>query len=167
MWPRLARTPKPSHEAAESLRNSPTIWTTVRRKPLTGYVLDDTVIDAFAFSDRTVVATLFELTQRNIRVSVPAVTLAYAQASLSDDQCDEVNSMIDHLETFQLEPFVSTTEVTALARILGQINDETTRRTSRPHMRSRSPDESTGLAYRYNIAAAVGADCSWLGRAKK
>ena len=61
-----------------------------------------------------VVATLFGLTQRNIQVSVPAVALEHAQATLSDDQCAEVNSMIDHLDTFRLarwEPITRALEI--------------------------------------------------------
>lgn len=92
---------------------------------MTGYVLDDTVIEAFAFSDSTVVAALFGMTERDIRFSVPAATLAHAQVSLSDDMISDINSMIHHLSALQLEPLATTSEVTDLARVLGTINEQT------------------------------------------
>ncbi|MFI1914617.1 hypothetical protein [Nocardia sp. NPDC020380] len=91
---------------------------------MTGFVLDDTVIHAFAFADNSVVGLISALVSHDTRLSIPAVTLALAQARLSDTQCDEVNGMADNLEHVRLETLSTTWQVTDLSRIVGLLGND-------------------------------------------
>jgi len=90
---------------------------------VTGYVLDDTLIDAFGHGSDNVARMIASMDARQIRMSVPAITLAVAQAVLSDEQCDEIDGVVDRLEHLQLAGLSGTEQVTELSRVIGALDD--------------------------------------------
>ncbi|MEV0340978.1 hypothetical protein AB0H49_18325 [Nocardia sp. NPDC050713] len=86
---------------------------------MTGYVFDDTVLDAYGHGSDNVARLIAGLDGRQIRMAVPAITLAVAQAALSDEQCDDIDGVIDSLEHVQLDPLVHTDQITELSRVIG------------------------------------------------
>ncbi|WP_067721514.1 hypothetical protein [Nocardia yamanashiensis] len=83
-----------------------------------GFVLDDTIIHAFAHGSDHVARMIAANDARSIRMAVPSVTLALAKVELSDEQCDEVDGVIELLEHIDLDGLHSATEATDFSRVI-------------------------------------------------
>ncbi|MFJ4655031.1 hypothetical protein ACIP5Y_27465 [Nocardia sp. NPDC088792] len=82
-----------------------------------GYVLDDTVIHAYAFGDPNVSNLIAVLDSRDIRIAVPALALASSLVGLSDDQRAQVNGLVDNLDAIQIAALASTDDANELADV--------------------------------------------------
>ncbi|GAB2516097.1 hypothetical protein [Nocardia heshunensis] len=83
-----------------------------------GYVLDDTVLHAYAFGDTNVSNLIAVLDGRDMRVAVPIVALSASLVGLSDDQRAQVNGVVENLESIQIAALATTTDADELADIL-------------------------------------------------
>ncbi|MBL1077502.1 hypothetical protein JK358_24150 [Nocardia sp. 2] len=85
--------------------------------------MDDTIIHAYSHGSNVAAHLIASLAARDIRASFAAVALAVAEAELSEEQCDEISGVIDHLESLSLEPLSDAEEVFELSRIIGVMGD--------------------------------------------
>lgn len=83
-----------------------------------GYVLDDTVIHAYAFGDANVSNLIAVLDGRDIRVAVPILALAASFVGLSDDQREQVTGVVGNLESIQIVALASANDAVELADVL-------------------------------------------------
>ncbi|GAB0104749.1 hypothetical protein JMUB6875_37240 [Nocardia sp. JMUB6875] len=83
-----------------------------------GYVLDDTVIHAYAFGDPNVSNLIAVLDGRDIRVAVPILALAASLVGLSDDQRTQVNGVVENLESMQIAALATANDADELADFL-------------------------------------------------
>jgi hypothetical protein len=90
---------------------------------LSGYVLDDTVITAFAQGSAYVTHLIASLDARQMRMAVPANVLAASQASLSDDQCEALNAVVNQVEHVRLDELSDSDHISTLGRVIGWIGD--------------------------------------------
>lgn len=90
---------------------------------MTGYVLDNTVLTAFAQGDDHVANTLAALDENSIRLSVPILELATAQAGLSDDQAASIAGLVTHLPAIELDVLDGTDPARELAHAAAWITD--------------------------------------------
>ncbi|MFI5783759.1 hypothetical protein [Nocardia sp. NPDC051570] len=89
-----------------------------------GYVFDDTTLVSLGAGDPEPSALLASLHNRDIRVSVPAVTLAYAFAELSADQCAELLGILDAMSNVAVQPLGDSIAALELSEITGLIPDD-------------------------------------------
>jgi hypothetical protein len=89
----------------------------------TGYVLDDTLIRTYAGGDNKVAHLLASLDAQPARMAMSAIALAQAQASLSDEQCVELNGVILSVEHLDLSPLATPWDATELSRIIAALGD--------------------------------------------
>lgn len=90
---------------------------------MSGYVLDDTLITAFAQGNAHVTHLIASLDARQLRMAAPANVLVASQAGLSDDQCETLNAVVAHVEHVMLDDLSDLDNITALARALGWIGE--------------------------------------------
>ncbi|WP_067530975.1 hypothetical protein [Nocardia crassostreae] len=88
-----------------------------------GYVLDDTVIHAYAHGDANVSNLIAVLDGRDIRMAVPFLALATSLAGLSDDQRAQVNGVVDNLDSVQIAALATTEDANELADILASATE--------------------------------------------
>ncbi|MGW4125891.1 hypothetical protein [Nocardia sp. NPDC004711] len=88
-----------------------------------GYVLDDTLIHAYAHGSDHVARMIAANDVRDIRMAIPVVTLALSQTSLSDEQCNEIDGVIDRLERLDLDWPHTPAEVTDFSRVINEFGD--------------------------------------------
>ena len=99
-------TPRPWHGPSETR----TSWSDVcviatsRSRPVLGYVFDDTALVSLGGGDHRPGALLAALDKRNIRVSIPAVTLSYAFAVLPPAPSVELLGIIEAMPNAAVEP---------------------------------------------------------------
>ncbi|MFR9753988.1 hypothetical protein ACL02S_23515 [Nocardia sp. 004] len=86
---------------------------------MSGYVLDDTLITAFAHGDAHVTHLIASLDARKLRMAAPANVLVVSQAGLSDEQCETLNAVVAHVEHVMLDDLSDLDHITALAHALG------------------------------------------------
>lgn len=82
-----------------------------------GYVLDDTVIHAYASGDPTVSNLIAALDDRAIRIAVPFLALSSSLIGLTEDQRAQVNGIIDNLDVVQISPLTTTDDANELADV--------------------------------------------------
>ncbi|MGX1809666.1 hypothetical protein ACWIGI_28430 [Nocardia sp. NPDC055321] len=82
-----------------------------------GYVLDDTVISAYAHGDSNVSNLIAVLDSREVRVAVPILALATGLVGLSEDQRAQVNGAIDNLDSIQVTALATTDDASELADV--------------------------------------------------
>ncbi|AYF74020.1 hypothetical protein D7D52_09240 [Nocardia yunnanensis] len=88
-----------------------------------GYVLDDTVLRAYAQGDANVSNLIAVLDLRETRVAVPLLALAASLAGLSDDQRAELNGVVDNLESIQIAALTTTADANELADVLAAADE--------------------------------------------
>ncbi|MEV0584508.1 hypothetical protein [Nonomuraea sp. NPDC050310] len=86
-----------------------------------GYVLDDTVLVEVGRGDFDVRALMVIFNQSDTRTSVPAITLAVAEASLSPDQRRVVRGMIDALDNVELALVSTQDEAARLSEVVARM----------------------------------------------
>lgn len=89
----------------------------------TGYVLDDTILTAFAQGNNDVANAIARLDAAAIRMAVPAVTLAVAESALAVEQCGLLNAVVQNLEHVLLDELSTLKQITELSRTLGWRTD--------------------------------------------
>ncbi|MVU77976.1 hypothetical protein GPX89_12050 [Nocardia sp. ET3-3] len=82
-----------------------------------GYVLDDTIIHAYAFGDPNVSNLIAVLHGRDIRVAVPILALTAGFAGLSDDQRAQVIGIVENLESIQIAVLATINDAEELADV--------------------------------------------------
>ncbi|MCU1646841.1 MAG: hypothetical protein JWN03_7116 [Nocardia sp.] len=82
-----------------------------------GYVLDDTVLHAYAHGDPNVSNLIAVLDARDIRIAVPFLALATSLVGLSEDQRAQVNGAVDNLATIQIAALTTTDDANELADV--------------------------------------------------
>lgn len=80
-----------------------------------GYVLDEHLLRAYAFGDVGVGNLLAVLTDREIRLAVPALALSSALVGLSDPQRDELIGVIENNTALSISQLATVDEVMDLA----------------------------------------------------
>ncbi|WP_433566493.1 hypothetical protein ACQP1O_15590 [Nocardia sp. CA-151230] len=83
-----------------------------------GYVLDDTVIHAYAFGDRNVSNLIAVLDGRDIRVAVPILALTAGLVGLSDDQRAQVNGVVENIQSILIAALATTNDADELADVM-------------------------------------------------
>ncbi|WP_194816193.1 hypothetical protein [Nocardia sp. XZ_19_385] len=86
-----------------------------------GYVLDESLLHHYAFGDNVAVGAIAALDSRSYRLCVPAVTLVYAQAGLSADQCAELNGVIANLDSMAIADLGDIWHITDMAGVLAEM----------------------------------------------
>ncbi|AYF75544.1 hypothetical protein D7D52_18700 [Nocardia yunnanensis] len=81
----------------------------------TGYVLDDTVLHAYAHDSLTTISLIAHLADRGMRVAVPALALATTKASLNEQQREGLDGMIDNNAVIALAGVTNLAETNELA----------------------------------------------------
>lgn len=82
-----------------------------------GYVLDDTVIHAYAHGDPNVSNLIVALDSREIRLAVPILALSTSLVGLSEDQRAQVNGIVDNLAAVQVAGLSTTDDANELADV--------------------------------------------------
>lgn len=88
---------------------------------MSGYVLDDTLLRAFAQGNAHVTQLIASLDAREVRMAVPANVLAVAQAGLSDDDCETLCAVVERLAHVLLDDLSDLEQITALSHVIGWI----------------------------------------------
>ncbi|MEW9548153.1 hypothetical protein [Nonomuraea sp. NPDC050783] len=86
-----------------------------------GYVLDDTVLIELGRRDLALHRLIVSFDRAHVRVSVPVITLATAEAALSPDQRLVLRGLTDVLEHLSLEPVAAHTEAVRLAEVTARM----------------------------------------------
>ncbi|MCX4099223.1 hypothetical protein [Nocardia sp. alder85J] len=89
-----------------------------------GYVFDDTVLAALGEGNHDVAALLAALDSRAVRVCVPAVTLAYAYARLTLEQCGDLLGIIEAMGNTEVEPVADSLAALELSEVLELVPDD-------------------------------------------
>ncbi|MFC9994979.1 hypothetical protein [Nocardia sp. NPDC127526] len=90
---------------------------------MTGYVLDDTLLRAFAQGDDDVANLIASLDARSVRMAVPVNALLMAQAGLSDEQCEYVNAVVERVPHIRRDDLTELDHITAIARVAAWIGE--------------------------------------------
>lgn len=88
-----------------------------------GYVLDDTVLHAYAHGDANVSNLIAVLHSRDIRIAVPFLALATSLVGLSEDQRAQVNGVVDNLDSIQIAALATSDDANELADIQAAANE--------------------------------------------
>ncbi|QIS04940.1 hypothetical protein F5X71_23780 [Nocardia brasiliensis] len=89
-----------------------------------GYVFDLSTLVSLGADGHESGALLASLDDRDVRVSVPAVTLAYAFTELSPDQSAELLGIVEAMNNVAVQPLDDSVTALELAEILGLIPDD-------------------------------------------
>ncbi|TLF97577.1 hypothetical protein FEK35_27110 [Nocardia cyriacigeorgica] len=90
---------------------------------MTGYVLDWTVLAAFAQGDDHVANTIASLDEAHTRLAVPVLALIQAQSGLPDDQVAIAAGLVNNLPSIELDPISDTDVARETARVASWITD--------------------------------------------
>ncbi|MBL1076170.1 hypothetical protein JK358_17365 [Nocardia sp. 2] len=91
-----------------------------------GYVLDSTVLHAYAHGDPNVSNLIAVLAGRDVRMAVPLLALSTALTGLSEDQRTQINGVVDNLGCIQIAGLTTTDDAGELADIQSAANDPIT-----------------------------------------
>ncbi|MFJ9371451.1 hypothetical protein ACIRRA_44620 [Nocardia sp. NPDC101769] len=89
-----------------------------------GYVFDDRLLTALGNGDHNSGALLASLHDRDIRVSVPVVTLAYAFTALPVERSAELLGIVVAMTNTAVEPLSDAVDALELAEFLAQVPDD-------------------------------------------
>ncbi|MVU76989.1 hypothetical protein GPX89_06980 [Nocardia sp. ET3-3] len=84
----------------------------------TGYVLDDTVLHAYAHGSLTTTSLIVHLTERDVRIAIPALALSASKARLNEDQRESLDGVIDNNGLIELAGLTTLADTNELADIL-------------------------------------------------
>lgn len=84
----------------------------------TGYVFDETVLHAYAFGSLTTSSLIAHLSDREIRIAIPALALACAKAGLSEEQREGLDGVIDNVGNLALTGLCTLSDTGELADVL-------------------------------------------------
>lgn len=84
----------------------------------TGYVLDDTVLHAYAHDSLTTISLIAHLADRDMRIAVPALALSATKAGLDEEQREGLDGMIDNNAAIALAGVTTLADTNELADIL-------------------------------------------------
>lgn len=80
-----------------------------------GYVLDTTVLTAYAYRDVNVSNLIAVLHDRDVRIAVPILALSASLTGLGDEQRAQLNGLVENLESIQITPLITTDDANELA----------------------------------------------------
>ncbi|MEU0541139.1 hypothetical protein ABZ319_14830 [Nocardia sp. NPDC005978] len=88
----------------------------------TGYVFDESVLHAYAFGSLTTSSLIAHLSDREIRIAIPALALSCAKAGLSEEQREGLDGVIDNVDTLALTGLCTLSDTSEFADVLAASN---------------------------------------------